>query len=57
MTQPTLFVRCHARSMMSANERDFYFAIQQRQFAAKMTNRLRLRLFRWITEMFYHRVG
>ena len=42
---------------MRANERDFYFAIQQRQFAAKMTNRVRLRLLRRITEMFHHRVG
>ena len=42
---------------MRANERDFYFAIQQRQFAAKMTNRVHLRLLRRITEMFHHRVG
>src|SRR5262245_31901499 len=43
--------------MMRANKGDFYFAIQQRQFAAKMTNRVYLRLLRRITEMFHHRVG
>ena len=42
---------------MSANERDFYFAIQQRQFAAKMTDCVRFRLLRRITEMFHDRVG
>jgi hypothetical protein len=44
-------------SMMRANEGDFYFAIQQRQFAAKMTNCVYLRLLRRITEMLHHRVG
>src|SRR5215510_11017986 len=40
--------------MMRANERDFYFSIQQRQFATKMTDRVHLRLLRRITEMLYH---
>ena len=57
MTQPMAIISCDTGSMMRANERDFYFAIQQRQFAAKMTNRVRLRLLRRITEMFHHRVG
>ena len=43
--------------MMSANERDLYFAIQQGQFAAKMANRVHLRLFRRITKMFHNRIG
>ena len=57
MTQPMTIISCDTGSMMRANERDFYFAIQQRQFAAKMTNRVRLRLLRRITEMFHDRVG
>src|SRR6476660_6103704 len=57
MTQPMTIISCNTGSMMRANERDFYFAIQQRQFAAKMTNRVRLRLLRRITKMFHDRVG
>ena len=57
MTQSHAIISRDTGSMMRANERDFYFAIQQRQFAAKMTNRVRLRLLRRITEMFHHRVG
>ncbi len=57
MTQPVSIIGCDTGSMMRANESDFHFAIQQRQFAAKMTNRVHLRLLRRITEMFHHRVG
>ena len=42
---------------MRANECDFYFAIQQRQFATKMANRISLRLLCRITEMFHYRIG
>ena len=57
MTQPASIIGCDTGSMMRANESDFYFAIQQRQFAAKMTNRVYLRLLRRITEMFHYRVS
>ena len=57
MTQPVSIIGCDTGSMMRANERDFYFAIQQHQFAAKMTNGVHLRLLRGITEMFHHCVG
>src|SRR5262245_34966737 len=57
MAQPVSIIGCDARSMMCSNERDFYFPIQKRQFAAKMTDCVYLRLFRRIAEMFYHRVG
>ena len=57
MTQRMTIISCDTGSMMRANERHFYFAIQQRQFAAKMTNRVRFRLLRRITEMFHYRVG
>ena len=57
MTQPVSIIGGDTGSMMRANEGDFYFAIQQRQFAAKMTNRVHLRLLLRITEMFHHRVG
>ena len=57
MTQPIAIIGRDTGSMMRANERDFHFAIQQRQFPAKMTNRIRLRLLRRVTEMFHHRIG
>jgi len=46
---------CDTGSMIARDERDFYFAIQQRQFRAKMTNRVRLRLLRRITQIFHDR--
>src|SRR2546421_10643840 len=41
MTQSGSIVSGDTRAMMRANERHFDFAVQQRQFAAKMTNRVR----------------
>src|SRR5438132_8695100 len=46
-----------SRAVMRANESNFYFAIQQGQFAAKMTDGVRLRLFSRISELFHYRVG
>jgi hypothetical protein len=57
MAQPVSIIRRDAGSVVSANERNFYFAIQQRQFTAKMTDRVSFRLVRRITQMFHHRVG
>ena len=56
MAQPVSIIGGDTGSMMRANERDFHFAIQQRQFAAKMTNRVHLRLLCRVTEMFHHGV-
>ena len=42
---------------MRTNKGDFNFAIQQCQFAAKMTNRIHLGLVGRITQVFHHRVG
>ena len=52
LTSPHLIVSRNTGAVMRANESNFYFAIQQGQFAAKMTNGVRLRLFSRISEVF-----
>ena len=43
MSRAGLIISCDTRAMMGSNERDLYFSIEQRQFAAKMTDCIRLR--------------
>jgi len=54
VAQSVSIISGDAGSVVSANEGDSYFAIQQRQFAAKMTDRISLRVFRRITEVFHY---
>ena len=43
--------------MMSSNKENFNVSIEQRQFTAKMTNRIRLRQLCRITKVFHDCIG